>query len=708
MQLIHPELRKIVRVVGQPSFVQSYERTSIYPKMTAFIEKWNVDIGDRVRKGDVLADLFVPELRELYGTKKATVEFDMERVRLAQKDVEVASSEVKAARARLEESQSILGKYEAEVERWRVQVDRIAREVERQVIAPQILLESQNELKANIAARDAAKATIAKASADLQADEAKLDRAQVNVAATRAELGVAESEAKRLEAEVGYLKLFAPFDGIVVVRNANTWDFVLPKTGDPSSMDRSPDLSPDRQAAPIYVIDRTDIVRIFVDVPERDANYVHVGSEARVKVWAYKDAWMPASVTRISWALNTRSRTMRAEIDLPNPGSQILPAMYAYGKVVVERPSVRALPKNAITSAGGKSFVWMYEAGKAVRTEVQTGITEGHWVEVTNRRISTKTAEDEEYVPIDGTERILIGSKLFDSHRGSLGPRVERSLAGREGVVREHSGVNAGRVSPRPSPDIAPGPTAKDDIMESQDRDEQDHNEDRPDDAHQDSRADNRSLDSGPAPRADLKAHPDQSMVIETSGIHESNWAQPANLVLVPVEIGQQSRDRPDGDQADQGSDSKHTSGGGAKHPEQKKRESHSDQGNSAKDSDRSKPDRADSGDRRDDGHKPSSGWYSTLRPSCSRPSWRWFSAWLGPSPTRISSGRASRAISNPRGRTPDRARSPNRARIPARTPARIPARARAHGRARAPIRVKAPPPALTPRCPRMRRRGKP
>src|SRR5262249_52265552 len=74
LQVIHPQLRKIVRVVGQPSFVQSYERTSIYPKLTAFIEKWNVDIGDKVQKGDVLADLFVPELREDYGTKKATVQ----------------------------------------------------------------------------------------------------------------------------------------------------------------------------------------------------------------------------------------------------------------------------------------------------------------------------------------------------------------------------------------------------------------------------------------------------------------------------------------------------------------------------------------------------------------------------------------------------------------------------------------------------------
>ncbi len=215
-------------------------------------------------------------------------------------------------------------------------------------------------------------------------------RAEVNVAVARADLAVAESEAKRLEALVGYLKLFAPYDGIIVARNANTWDFVLPRTGDPTAEIRAPHLSPGDQAAPIYVVDRTDIVRIYVDIPERDADYVHIGSEARVKLWAYRDEWLPASVTRLSWALNTKSRTMRAEIDLPNPGSQILPGMYAYGKVVVERPDVRALPKSALTHAGGKSFIWRYENGRAVRTEVQTGVEDGEWIEVTNRRIESE------------------------------------------------------------------------------------------------------------------------------------------------------------------------------------------------------------------------------------------------------------------------------------------------------------------------------
>jgi len=419
LQWIYPQLKKITRVVGQPSFVQSYERTSIYPKVTAFIEKWNVDIGDRVQKGDVLADLFVPELREKWQTEKATVLYDKERVEYARKMVKVAEAKVKAAEAHLDETQRILAAYKADVNRWLSEVNRLDREVKKKVVAPQILLESQEQLEAYTAKWEAQKATVANADAELEARQAELEAAIVDVAVARTRVTIAESEAKRLEAWVGYLKLLAPYDGIIVERNANTWDFVLPQSGDPSAMFHAPHLSPSGQAAPIYLIDRTDIVRIYVDVPERDADYIHVGSEAQVKVWAYRDAWLPATVTRISWALNPKSRTMRAEIDMPNPESKILPGMYAYGRVTVERPNVRALPKSALTYAGGKAFVWLYENGRAKRTEIQTGVTSGKWVEVLNRGTNKKFHGREEWEAIDGSEQVLIGNKISTLTEGA-------------------------------------------------------------------------------------------------------------------------------------------------------------------------------------------------------------------------------------------------------------------------------------------------
>lgn len=131
VQVINPTVRNIVRVVGQPSFIESYERTSIYPKPTAYIQKWIVDIGDKVKKGDVLAILFAPELIEEDKTKQANVVLDQQRIALAKEVVEVAKADVMAALARVKEAEEILDKYEAEVERWDTEVKRLQREAER-------------------------------------------------------------------------------------------------------------------------------------------------------------------------------------------------------------------------------------------------------------------------------------------------------------------------------------------------------------------------------------------------------------------------------------------------------------------------------------------------------------------------------------------------------------------------------------------------
>jgi HlyD family secretion protein len=411
VRLVHPTRRTIIRAVRQPSFVESYERTSVFPKMSAYIEEWMVDIGDTVKKGDVLATLFVPEIVEDFNTKKDTVELDKERVELALKLVDVASADVEAAKARLQESEKILADYQAQVDRWDVQTRRLNRETDRGVVDPQVLLETQRELKADIARRDAAKATILKAKAELLSQDATLAKAKVDVSVAKADLVVAESDARRMEAWVGYLKLYAPFDGVIVARNANTGDFVLPATGDPTAMARAPHLSPSGQAAPIYVVDRIDVVRIFVDIPEEDADFVDKGSKGNVFIRAYRNQEIPASVTRTSWGLNVTSRTLRAEIDLHNPDAAIRPGMYAVGTVVIERPDVHALPLEALFGKGDQSSCWMYHNGKAVQTEIETGVSDGEWIEVTHRRVVSDAAPHaaETWMPVDGREQVIVG-----------------------------------------------------------------------------------------------------------------------------------------------------------------------------------------------------------------------------------------------------------------------------------------------------------
>jgi HlyD family secretion protein len=231
----------------------------------------------------------------------------------------------------------------------------------------------------------------------------------VDVVVAQADLSVATREAKRVEAWVGYITLTAPYDGVIVARNANTGDFVVPSAGDPTAMSRGPYLAPGGTAAPIYVTDRTDVVRIFVDIPEQDANYIQVGSKATVLVRAYRDEPIPGTVTRTSWALNVKSRTLRAEIDLPNPGSQLLPGMYAYASVIIDHRGVRALPLTAIMHVGEKTFCWIYKDGRAVRTEIRTGVSDGEWIEVTNLERPRASKIDRPWTPVDGSERVIVG-----------------------------------------------------------------------------------------------------------------------------------------------------------------------------------------------------------------------------------------------------------------------------------------------------------
>ncbi len=418
VQVIHPAVRHIVRVIGRACFIESYERTAIRSKIAGYVEKWNVDIGDRVKKGDVLATLFAPEVLEDHETKNAAVKLERERIGLALDVVTVAEADVQAAQARVKEARSILAKYEAEVERWNSEAKRLKREVDRKVVDPQVMQESTNQLKSSTAARDAAKAAVENTEAELLAKQAALAKGKRDVKVADAALTVARSEENRLKAWISYLRLTAPFDGVIVARNANTFDFVQPAVG----------------AAPIYVVDRTDIVRIFVDIPEQDANYVDVGTKASVVAKAYRDRPIPATITRTSWALNFKTRTLRAEIDLPNPGSQLLPGMYAYVKVVIERPAARALPVGAIIKSGDKTCCWTYANGHAVPTEIETGANDGEWIEVVTRRVPTSHGEptgDETWMPIDGSEQVIVGnlSMLADGAAVRVGPPTNKAEA---------------------------------------------------------------------------------------------------------------------------------------------------------------------------------------------------------------------------------------------------------------------------------------
>jgi HlyD family secretion protein len=401
VHLVKPERRDLRHEVGQPGYVYAYEQTALYPKVTGFIEKWLVDIGDPIKKGQLLTQIYVPELHARYREKKAAVELGEVRVRLAEQMAEVAKENRKVAAADVTQARADVGKYQASVERWESEVKRLSRVTE--VVDKQILEESKRRWKSDLAAKAAAEAAVTAAQARELARKADLEKAKVDVEAARAQVKVEKAAEEHLAALVSYTDMHAPYDGVVIVRNANIGDYVEPRYGDESVPSGGYVNEAKVRGTPIYVVARTDIVRVYVDVPEMEANYVQRGTKARIRVQALDDVEIDSTVTRTSWALNFRSRTLRAEIDLPNKGARLLPGMYAYGLVKIERRNVRALPLEAVVEIGNQNTCYLHEDGKAVRTPVQTGVNDGKYIEVFRKRVKDK------WEPFSGEEKIILG-----------------------------------------------------------------------------------------------------------------------------------------------------------------------------------------------------------------------------------------------------------------------------------------------------------
>jgi HlyD family secretion protein len=401
VELVKPERRHLHREVGQPGYVFAYEQTSLFPKVAGFIEQYLVDIGDRLKKGQLLTRIYVPELHARLKEKKAVLELDEKRVVMAQQMVEAAKANLKVAAAEVAEARADVGKYQASVDRWNSEVKRLYGVTE--VVDKQILEESKKRLASDIAARAAAEAAVTAAQAREMAKQVDLEKAKVAVEVARAQIAVDKAAVEHLAALVSYTHVNAPYDGVVVIRNANTGDYVEPRYGDESAPLGGVRSDTRERGTPIFVVARIDLVRIYVDVPEAESHYVDRGTKARVRIQSLDDAEIEGAVARTSWALNVQSRTLRAEIDLPNKDAKMRPGMYAYGSIEIERRNVRSVPMAAVIEIGNENVVYLHKDGKAKRTPVQTGINDGKYVEVFRKKVNDK------WESFSGDEEVILG-----------------------------------------------------------------------------------------------------------------------------------------------------------------------------------------------------------------------------------------------------------------------------------------------------------
>jgi len=310
---------------------QPYQVVDVHAKVSGYIQHIYVDIGDKVRQGQVLATLEVPELdAQLKGTV-SEVARSKDEITRAEHEVARAQSEHTALHAdytRLKEASA----------------------AQPGLIAEQELDDAQSKDMASEAQVDAAKAALA--AAKQQSETAGADRERVSDLAD-------------------YTRVTAPLNGVITWRYADTGALIQAGTAS------------DVQSLPLVKLSQSDLLRLRLPVPEDAVEYIHEGAEVNVHVDALNRTFV-GKVVRFTRNVSLDTRTMETEIDVPNKDLSLTPGMYANTTLELERKdNVLTIPVQAVVRNGDRSSVLVLDSQNHVQTrDVTLGLQASMLVEV--------------------------------------------------------------------------------------------------------------------------------------------------------------------------------------------------------------------------------------------------------------------------------------------------------------------------------------
>jgi RND family efflux transporter MFP subunit len=321
----------IVHTLNLAGQFQPYQVIDVHAKVSGYIRHIYVDIGDRVREGQVLAVLEVPELdAQLKGTV-AEVAHSKDEITRAQHEVLRSQAEHTALHAnylRLKEAGA----------------------AQPGLIAQQELDDAQSK--------------------DL-ASEAQVDAAKAAFAAAQQQAAVAGADNERVSDLNAYTKVTAPLNGVVIWRYADTGALIQAGT------------SSDVQALPVVKLSQSDLLRLRLPVPEDAVRFIHEGSLVNVRVDAVNRT-LVGKVVRFTRNVSLATRTMETEIDVENKDLSLSPGMYANATLDLERrENVVTIPIQAVVKNGNKSTVLVVNHQNRVEPrDVQLGIQGSTLVEI--------------------------------------------------------------------------------------------------------------------------------------------------------------------------------------------------------------------------------------------------------------------------------------------------------------------------------------
>jgi len=310
----------VLTLAGQ---FQPYQVVDVHPKVSGYMQKINVDIGDIVHEGQTLAVLEVPELKAQLQQTVFAVEQSKEEITRAQHDIGRAvatHAALHSAYQRLEEaSQGHPG-----------------------LIAQQELDNAQAQ--------------------DLSA-EAQVDAAKAAMAAAKQRSGEAQADNQRVQALHNYTTVQAPISGVVVWRYADTGALIQGGTNSNS------------QDLPIVRLSQSTLLRLRIPVPESDVRYVHDGDALEVRVDAVGRSFT-GKIVRFTRDVNFETRTMETEVDVQNRDLKISPGMYANTMLRLgQAENVVTIPIEALVLKGSQRVVYVVDSTNHVhQVPVEVGI----------------------------------------------------------------------------------------------------------------------------------------------------------------------------------------------------------------------------------------------------------------------------------------------------------------------------------------------
>jgi RND family efflux transporter MFP subunit len=325
-----------------------FQEVDVMAKVAGYIKRINVDVGDRVKQGDPLATLEIPEMAD-----------DQRRASAA---LERAQSEVARAGDELQRAESAH-------EIVHLSLQRLAAVAEKRpgLIAQQEIDDARSK--------------------DLVA-EAQVASAKSGLAAATDQVHVNTADLERVRTMLDYTRVTAPFAGVVTMRYADTGSMIQAGTASQT------------QAMPVVRLSENSLLRLVLPVPESAVPTVHIGQQVEVRVPTLNRSF-PGRVARFSDKVSLATRTMATEVDVPNPGLVLIPGMYAEVDLTLDRRNaVLAIPVTAVdvdsAAATGRVMVITPNNRVEVRTislgietaskvEVRSGLNEGDLVVIAGR-----------------------------------------------------------------------------------------------------------------------------------------------------------------------------------------------------------------------------------------------------------------------------------------------------------------------------------